>query len=119
VFNKYLGVLLLILYGCGGGEDSKPLPQPSCDVLVTWEAPTERLDGTPLNTSELSNFTIYISEVYDVLEINRELEVIITDVNLIAWEIKNVSKGRHYYYMTAEDKENHISAYSNIVESTC
>ena len=109
-------ILGLILVGCEGGEDTVPA---ACSAMITWEAPTETYDGTPISTTDLSKYTIYMSEQPEVDEHYIELVVDVTDVNMIMMELKNISPGEHWFYLTVTDVENRISPYSNVLGKQC
>jgi len=77
------------------------------------------MDGTPLPLSELREFTIYVSSSPDPTDMMIELVVGITDVNLISWEVRNLTSAQHYFWVTATDTENRESAPSNVEDKQC
>lgn len=113
---------LLFLAGCSGGSSNAPPNAPpivQCSAFLQWEAPTERADGTPLALSELSKFTIYISESPDPADMLIELVIDIADANMISWEVRNLTVAQHFFWVTATDTENRESAPSNVEDKQC
>ena len=129
-----------MLVGCSGGgentwttgppvtgETTTPsantggvLPPPAtCNVTITWEAPYDRIDGTPITTEELEKYTIYISHQEDTKPSTLITIVDVTDTDLITFEIKGLSKGQKYFYMTVTDTEHRESTFSNILNKLC
>lgn len=109
--------LCLILAACDGGGGTTPTSE--CSATLTWVAPSHTLDGSPITVGELSKFTIFLSEQPDTEDIYREMEIDINNTFLVTWEVKNIPVGQHYFYMTATDLDDNISAYSNILSKQC
>jgi hypothetical protein len=110
--------------GGGGGEGpgftgvNKGSPQ-NCIATLTWEAPTERLNGTPLVLQELKNFTIYAAKTPDVHYDQRIFEIEINDVFLTTFEVKDLKNGSYWFYMTVTDLQENTSTYSNVQQKVC
>ena len=108
--------LCLILVGCG---DSEAIPPADCSAILTWDPPLERTDGEVIDVDDLQKFTIYVSKKpstdYDDIELSVDLD----DVYLITWEVRNITRGKHWFYMTATDKDNNTSAFSNLLNKVC
>lgn len=118
--KKILLVLSLVLAGCGEGAGTFNLPPAAktCSATLTWEAPYDRIDGTPLTTAELQKYTIYVNR-RDSVETNSLITIIeVTDTNLITYETE-VPKGVKYFYMTVTDTEGRESTFSNILSQIC
>ena len=109
-------ILCLILAGCDGGADTSPY---SCIATLTWNPPDTTIDGTPITTNDLSKYTIYMSEQPEVADHFIELVVDITDVNMITMEIRDISRGQHWFYLTVTDVEDRISPFSNVLGKEC
>lgn len=111
---------LLLLAGCDLWGDKAP-PEPpvvDCSAFLQWVAPTERADGTPLLISELSKFTIYVSESSEPEDMLIEMVIDISDPNLISWEVFELSH-KHWFWVTATDTDNLESGPSNVVDKDC
>lgn len=110
---------LLVLLGCESGGDSPPEPPVAeCSAFLQWVAPTERADGTPLPLSELSKFTVYVSESPEPEDMLIEMIIDISDPNVISWEVFDLSH-QHWFWVTATDTENRESGPSNVVAKDC
>jgi hypothetical protein len=113
--NRWWVVILILLASC-----VDPVETPTdCIAAVTWQPPSQTLDGSPLTVEELRKFTVFLSSQPDTDDIFKQLQVDITNTYLITWEIKNIPEGAYYYYMTATDLEGNVSAYSNILFKEC
>lgn len=114
-------IILSTISGCGGkgsgGDSSSSLSisddNPSNDnsLILTWEAPTTNVDGTPL--TDLAGYKIY----YGVSSGEYTKVIIITD-NITTYTIENLSSGTYYFAVTAYDTAGNESAYSNEVSKT-
>lgn len=113
--KKWIVVLSLLLFGYDAGVAAPA----SCDLLIEWEAPTTRLDGTFLPIEELEKYTIYVSrnKSTDDKMLIRVEDVL--DVTLTSWYLLDVGNGRIYIYMTVTDIYGVSSAYSNMLDIVC
>lgn len=112
---------VVLIAGCGktGGGGDKPLPPPAvCNAILTWEAPTERTDGTPLTVKELKNYTIYVSDRNSV-EDQYIQQVIDVNPNMITYAVKDLGPGQHWFYMTVTTLDNFTSTQSNSLGIDC
>jgi len=117
---KYLVLLTsLLLVGCEGGDGTVPLPPTECTATLTWEAPIETIDGTPITTQDFIKYTIYMSEEPEVEDHFIELVTDVTDVNMITMEIRDIPDGQHWFYLTVTDIENRVSPHSNVLGKLC
>lgn len=122
MYNKYLALILLIVYGCGGSGNKPPKPpDPSleCDAIVNWIIPTERTDGSELLPTDIDKFTIFINAEPGVNESTLERVVDIIDNSLTQWTVPELSEGEHWFYMTVTDIENRESTFSNELTKIC
>lgn len=112
-------ILSFLLVSCGGGgsapaplppEPPAPPPPPvlDCSATLSWTAPTERIDGTPLGLDELSKLTLYGTR-----DGSLDLMIDIVDVALISWEIRTSPEGNWMFEMTATDTLDQESDRSN------
>jgi hypothetical protein len=75
---------------------------------LSWDAPTENVDGTPL--TDLAGYNIYwgtVSRQYD-------FSVALSDPGLLSYQIQ-LAPGTYYFSMTATDVDGNESAFSNEV----
>jgi len=110
-----------MLAGCGQGGGFNP-PEPpvatDCTAFLQWIAPTERMDGTPLLITELSKYTVYVSESPEPLDMLIEMVIEISDPNVISWEVFDLSHP-HWFWVTATDTEGLESGPSNVEGKDC
>lgn len=102
----------LSLYNCGGGGSgsSTSSNSPGNSATLTWDAPTNNADGTPL--TDLAGYKIYYrtpsgyyTEVIDV-------------GNVTTYKIENLNPGTYYFTVTAYDTSGNESGDSNEVIKT-
>ena len=106
-------LLLLLLSSCGkGGGFSNPPLEP-CSAILLWAVPKFRINDKPLPLDELAKITIFVNRLSGFRKEFIEFTVDITDVNLIQWEIKDLNRGRHWFYLTVTDTDNIESGFSN------
>lgn len=111
---------LLILAGCGGGSGTTPEPPPSaCSAMITWDYPISRLDGTYLPREEIRQLTIFVSDAPGGEGGRLELEEVITDTTLVAWEVHGLEAGAHWVYLKVTDTEGNESPTSNELSKEC
>ena len=71
-------------------------PQPSNSTLIGWTPPTERADGTPLNS--ISGFKIYYGRNSSQLD-----QVINVASGLTAYQVSNLEQGTWYFAVSTLD----------------
>ena len=108
-------LLLLMLAGCG--EDRQPLLP--CIATVLWAAPAERLSGELLPADELAKFTIFVNRLEGRQQKSVEFTIDVTDVHIIQWEIRRLTKGTHWFYLSVTDTDNVESGFSNEMSKVC
>jgi len=115
-----LVLLAIILVACDSDADHDGLPPTAtCEILVTWSAPSTRLDGTPITLKELEKYTIYVNLRESTDDSTLVMIADITDTTIESWLLKYVHKGRVYIYLTVTDTEGRISPYSNMLDIVC
>lgn len=80
------------------------------DKILRWQAPTENVDGTPLN--DLAGFNIYWGT--QSRNYAPGSEVSIADPDATVWEA-TLPSGEYFFALTAFDSEGNESGYSNEV----
>lgn len=117
---KKLLLVTLLLAGCGPGGSSIELPpEATCSATLTWQAPNDRIDGTPITIEELDKFTIYINRRNSTDPSTVVLIVDLTDTTQQMAEITDIPKGQRYFYMTVTDLNGVESPFSNILSKLC
>jgi hypothetical protein len=81
---------------------------------LSWEIPTSRTDGTSLSLSEIGGYRIYMGTSSD----NLQMIVEIDDGSATSHSVANLSAGTYYFTVTAYDRDNRESAFSNIAIKT-
>ncbi len=91
---------------------SAPPPPSSFSVTLSWQAPTERADGSPL--TDLAGFRIYYGSE------REDLDVVVTLDNpgLSRYVVENLTAGTWYFSMTAYDAAGLQSSPSPTVSAT-
>ncbi len=115
--ERILVVILLLLASCSDNinyTDDVPVIEDTCIATLSWETPTERIDGSKLMLKELQKFTIYMSDIKGLTRI-----IDITDVYLIQWEIRGLTEGLYWFYITVTDSGDRESSPSNKVVKEC
>lgn len=93
-------------------DDPPPPPAPSTfSVTLSWQAPTERADGTPL--TDLAGFRIYYGTAREDLDTVIDL----TNPGLSRYVVENLTAGTWYFAMTAYDQAGLQSSPSPTVEA--
>jgi len=86
------------------------------DKTLRWQAPTQNVDGTPLN--DLGGYFVYWgiqSRAYSPGEGGGSVRI--DSPRITQWEA-DLAPGPYYFALTAFDKEGNESAYSNEVLKT-
>lgn len=93
-------------------DDPPPPPAPSTfSVTLSWQAPTERADGTPL--TDLAGFRIY----YGAAREDLDMVIDLTNPGLSRYVVENLTAGTWYFAMTAYDQAGLQSSPSPTVEA--
>jgi hypothetical protein len=81
-------------------------------ATLSWEAPTQRVDGSPL--TNLSGFKLY----YGTSSSNLSNVVQVSDPGARSWIIENLTVGTWYFAASAYDQSGIESARSNVASKT-
>jgi hypothetical protein len=115
-------VLVAMLGGCGGEDESKsasqapggnappsippPISQPGAATLE-WTVPTTETDGSTL--ADLAGYRIHYGK--NVAALNTTIEILNPTVS--SYVIENLEPGTYYFAVTAFNSRNHESERSN------
>lgn len=95
----------------GNPPPNPPPPPSSFSVTLSWQAPTERADGSPL--TNLAGFRIF----YGTARENLSNTVDLNNPGLSRYVVENLSAGTWYFSMTAYDQTGLQSSPSPTVEA--
>jgi len=85
----------------------------SGSAFLSWEAPTQRVDGTPLGAS-LAGYRIY----YGQSPSNLDQTIAINTIGVTSYVVGNLTPATWYFAATAVDTNGVESGYSNIGSKT-
>jgi len=98
--------------GAGVGVTQETTPQGvTQDVALSWTAPVEREDGTPISMSEIAGYRVY----YGTSEGNYPNKLDIADSYNMQATLSNLVSGTYYIVVTSYDMDGRESAFSEIV----
>lgn len=83
-------------------------------VALSWVAPAEREDGTPISMAEIAGYRVY----YGTSEGVYTNEVDITDSNTMQTALSNLASGTYYIVVTTYDMDGRESAFSQVVTAS-
>ncbi|MCU7853925.1 MAG: putative Ig domain-containing protein [Candidatus Thiodiazotropha sp. (ex Monitilora ramsayi)] len=81
-------------------------------MILSWSAPSTRIDGSPLNISEIDGYCVFIGDSIDSLQ----MEVDLNDGTATSVTIPDKEVGTYYVALTTYDVDGNASSYSNVVE---
>ena len=101
----YLLILLVLfqLPGCSPGTETGGRA-----TTMSWVAPSEREDGTPLALSEIAGYRIYYGPTAGEYPYHFD----ITDSLAIQTKLQNLPSGHYIFVITTLDTDGRESAYS-------
>jgi len=118
-------LVMLFLSACGAGRSTPEPPKspqipppidPDCTATLQWVGPTERVDGTKLNASEIAQYTMYGSlSAYTGRDHVPDYSFAIPDPYVMLWELRDLQAGTNWIWMTATDTDGLESNHSNVV----
>ena len=98
--------------GAGVGVTQETTPQGvTQDVALSWTAPVEREDGTPISMSEIAGYRVY----YGTSEGNYPNKLDIADSYNMQATLSNLVSGTYYIVVTSYDMDGRESAFSEVV----
>ena len=98
--------------GAGVGVTQETTPQEDTQVVaLSWTAPVEREDGTPISMSEIAGYRVY----YGTTEGNYPNELDIADSYNMQAMLSNLASGTYYIVVTSYDMDGRESAFSEVV----
>ena len=98
--------------GAGVGVIQETTPQEDTQVVaLSWTAPVEREDGTPISMSEIAGYRVY----YGTSEGNYPNQIDIADSYNMQATLSNLASGTYYIVVTSYDMDGRESAFSEIV----
>jgi len=83
-------------------------------VALSWIAPVEREDGTPIAMAEIAGYRVY----YGTSEGSYTNGVDIEDSNTMQAELNNLASGTYYIVVTTYDMDGRESAFSRVVTTS-
>jgi len=112
-YLKYLWALVLValVASCAGGDGGAAATTGNGGMNtlgVSWTAPSEREDGSPLSLSEIASFRIY----YGIKAGDYQNQIDIDDPSVVSAQIEQLPSGTYYLVMTAIDADGRESSYS-------
>ncbi|MGB5278486.1 MAG: VCBS domain-containing protein, partial [Gammaproteobacteria bacterium] len=99
----------IVITIAGADEASTP-----ANITLSWIAPVEREDGTPISMSEISGYRVYYGNVKG----NYTNQVVINNSADMQVTLKNLAAGTYYIVVTAYDNDGRESAYSQEKSAT-
>ena len=108
-----ISALTLLLTACGGGGGGTAASSGASAgrVLLSWYAPTSRIDSSPLNLSDLEGYRIYYGSSMD------DVSTMLVDLNdnTVTEYLVSLPSGTYYFAITAYDSGGMESGLSNII----
>jgi len=87
-----------------------PPPQGQ-DVKLSWAAPVEREDGTPISMADIAGYRVY----YGTAQGSYPNRVDIADRNTMQVTLSDLATGTYYFVVTTYDMDGRESAFSQVV----
>jgi len=83
-------------------------------ISLSWTAPYEREDGTPISMSEIAGYRVY----YGTAQGDYTEQVDVADSSTMEVTLNNVAAGTYYIVVTTYDMDGRESGYSEEVMKT-
>jgi hypothetical protein len=81
--------------------------------VLSWGAPSSRVDGSYLSLTELEGYRIYYGSSADDLSMLVDLN----DTDITEYTVDSLPSGNYYFAITVYDLEGLESGFSNIVNT--
>lgn len=108
-------ITTILLTACGGGGGSGSSENhPSVagnGVVLSWVAPTTRIDDSFLPVSDLDGYRIY----YGTSTADLNVLVDLNDDSITEYTVDTLPAGNYYFAVTAYDTEGTESGLSNLI----
>ena len=123
-FTKFLLAVLIVahLTACGGGGGGGGGDSTSIDgldviastVILAWDAPVARADGSPLLPGEIGGYRVY----YGPEEGSYPNRIDVNDGTAVQTTLTSLLPGTYYFVVTTYDIDGRESEYSTVVSKT-
>lgn len=116
-FVRMLLLLIAItIAGCGGGGSTTANENTTTpnSVILHWNAPATRNDGTYLGMSEIAGYKVYMGPNASSLTLVSN----ISDPYTMEYEVNNLDVGTYYFSVSTYDTDNLESDMSGVVSKT-
>ena len=123
VLSKSLVILFIsvLLTACNSGENITgdtgvgSTPQGfTHGIALSWVAPVEREDGTPISMAEIAGYRVY----YGNSQGSYPNEVDIADSSTMQVALNNLASGTYYIVVTSYDVDGRESGFSQVVTTS-
>jgi hypothetical protein len=113
LFIFLITTILLTACGGGGGSSSNDSHQPAAGngIVLSWVAPTSRVDDSFLPVSELDGYRIY----YGTTAADLTVLVDLNDDSITEYTVDTLPAGNYYFAVTAYDTDGTESGLSNLI----
>jgi hypothetical protein len=96
----------------GNGWKASSDPESGGSATLSWDAPTENTNGTPLK--DLSGYTIFYGDSKTSLTTSIE----VADPTATKYVVSNLASGTYYFAVAADASDGTQSAHSSVVSTT-
>jgi hypothetical protein len=83
-------------------------------LTISWNAPTTRMDGSPLSLSEIDGYCIFLGDSPS----NLTMRVDLNEGSVTSHTLNNLPVGSYFVAVSVYDTDGQASEYSNTVEMT-
>ncbi len=84
----------------------------SCDITISWNAPSEREDNTSLSLSEIVGYKIY----YGTSQGQYPNNVTVNDGSAVNYIFQNFNADTYYFVLTTLDSDGRESQFSTEIQ---
>ena len=124
-FTRFLLAFLIVAQitacggggGGGGGGDTTSidgLDVIASAVILAWDAPVARADGSPLLPGEIGGYRVY----YGTEEGNYPNRIDVNDGTAVQTTLTSLPPGTYYFVVTTYDIDGRESEFSTVVSKT-